>query len=54
MVVVSQIWIQHLNCMQIIGHTHLRIGSEIEPELGGTLYTALLTALSQIEPPHSE
>jgi hypothetical protein len=40
--------------MQIIGHTHLRIGSELEPELGGTLYTALVTALSQIEPPHSD
>lgn len=54
MVVVSQIWIQHLNCMQIIGHTHLRIGSELEPELGGTLYTALVTALSQIEPTYSD
>jgi len=40
--------------MQIIGHTQLRIGSEFEPELGGTLYTAHVTALSQIEPPHSD
>ena len=51
MVVVSQIWIQHLSCMQIIGHCHLRVGSELEPALGGTLYTALVTALSEIEPP---
>ncbi len=54
MVVVSQIWIQHLNCMQIIGHCHLRLGSELEPNLGGTLYTALVTALAEIEPPPNE
>lgn len=49
MVVVSQIWIQHLQCMQIIGHCYLRGGSELEPELGGLLYTALVVALSEIE-----
>ena len=51
MVVVSQIWIQHLNCKSIIGHCHLRLGSDLEPILGGSLYTALVTALSEIEPP---
>lgn len=49
MVVVSQIWVQHLQCMQIIGHCYLRGGSELEPELGGLLYTALVVALSEIE-----
>jgi hypothetical protein len=39
--------------MQIIGHCHLRVGSELEPALGGTLYTALVTALAEIEPPSS-
>ena len=53
MVVVSQIWIQHLKCKQIIGHCHLRLGSELEPYLGGALYTALVTALAEIEPPSS-
>jgi hypothetical protein len=47
--VVSQIWIQHLQCGQIIGHCHLRVGSELEPELGGALYTALGIALEEIE-----
>ena len=54
MVVVSQIWIQHLNCMQIIGHCYLRLRSELEPNLGGTLYTALVTAIAEIEPPTNE
>lgn len=49
MVVVSQIWIQCLRCMQIIGHVHLRVGSEVEPELGGALYTALVVSLAQVE-----
>jgi len=40
--------------MQIIGHCHLRLGSELEPYLGGTLYTALVTALAEIEPPPYE
>ena len=53
MVIVSQIWIQHLKCMQIIGHCHLRVGSELEPTIGGALYTALVTTLSTIEPPSS-
>lgn len=48
-VVVSQIWIQHLQCMQIVGHCYLRGGSELEPELGGLLYTALVVALAEIE-----
>ncbi|UCE14346.1 MAG: hypothetical protein JSV04_04010 [Candidatus Heimdallarchaeota archaeon] len=49
MVVVSQIWVQCLQCMAIIGHCHIRVGSELEPELGGSLYTALVIALSEIE-----
>ena len=49
MVVVSQIWVQCIRCMSIIGHVHLRVGSELEPELGGSLYTALVLALSEIE-----
>ncbi|MFX0185200.1 MAG: hypothetical protein ACFE95_19130 [Candidatus Hodarchaeota archaeon] len=49
MAVVSQIWVQHLQCGQIIGHCHLRVGSELEPELGGALYTALSIALEEIE-----
>ena len=47
--VVSQIWVQHLHCMQIIGHCYLRGGSELEPELGGLLYTALVVTLAEIE-----
>ena len=35
--------------MQIIGHCYLRGGSELEPELAGSLYTALVVALSEIE-----
>lgn len=49
MAVISQIWIQHLNCLHIIGHCHLQAGSELEPELGGSLYTALAIALAEIE-----
>lgn len=49
MVVVSQIWIQCIRCMHIIGHVHLRVGSEVEPELGGSLYTALVASLAQVE-----
>lgn len=49
MVVVSQIWVQCTRCTAIIGHVHLRVGSELEPELGGSLYTALVVALSEME-----
>ncbi len=49
MVVVSQIWIQHLVCTQIIGHCHLRTGSEIDPFLGGSMFTALEATLADIE-----
>ena len=49
MVVVNQIWIQHLPCMHIIGHCHLRVGTELEPELGGALYTAIALALAEME-----
>ncbi len=49
MVVVSQIWVQCTRCISIIGHVHLRVGSELEPELGGSLYTALVVALSEME-----
>ena len=48
MVVVNQIWIQHLPCMHIIGHCHLRVGTELEPELGGALYTAIALALADM------
>ncbi|MHA2225183.1 MAG: hypothetical protein ACXAC8_08255 [Candidatus Hodarchaeales archaeon] len=50
--VVSQIWVQHLQCTQIIGHCYLRGGSTMEPELGGLLYTALVVALADIEQSH--
>ncbi len=49
MVVISQIWIQHLNCTQIIGHCHLRTGSELDPFLGGSMFTALEATLADIE-----
>ncbi len=52
LVIVSQIWIQHLDCLQIIGHCHLRGGSELDPELGGALYTALVVALAEVERTH--
>lgn len=35
--------------MQIIGHCYLRGGSELEPELGGLLYTVLVVTLAEIE-----
>ena len=38
--------------MAIIGHCHLRVGSELEPELGGSLYTALVISLAEIEKSH--
>ncbi|MHA1993990.1 MAG: hypothetical protein ACW97Z_05580 [Candidatus Hodarchaeales archaeon] len=49
MVVISQIWVQHLNCTQIIGHCHLRTGSELDPFLGGSMFTALVATLADIE-----
>ncbi len=49
MVVLSQIWVQHLHCTQIIGHCHLRTGSEIDPFLGGNLFTALVNTLADVE-----
>ena len=49
MVIVSQIWIQHLTCTQIIGHCHLRSGSELDPFLGGSMFTALVATLADIE-----
>lgn len=48
-VIISQIWIQHLHCTQIIGHCHLRAGSEIDPFLGGSLFTAMVITLADIE-----
>jgi hypothetical protein len=47
--VVSQIWVQHLRCGQIIGHCHFRVGSVLEPELGGALYSALNLTLEDVE-----
>jgi hypothetical protein len=35
--------------MHIIGHCQLRGGIELEPELGGALYTALAVALAEVE-----
>jgi len=35
--------------MHIIGHCQLRGGIELEPELGGALYTALALALAEVE-----
>ena len=49
MVLISQIWIQHRYCGQIIGHCHFRVGTEIEPELGGVLFSALTMTLESIE-----
>ncbi len=49
MVLISQVWIQHLYCGQIIGHCNFRVGTEIEPELGGALFSALTLTLESIE-----
>ena len=35
--------------MLIIGHCHLRGGTELEPELGGALYTAVASAPAEVE-----
>ncbi|MHA2224196.1 MAG: hypothetical protein ACXAC8_03255 [Candidatus Hodarchaeales archaeon] len=51
--VVSQIWVQHLQCGQIIGHCHFRVGSVLEPELGGALYSALNLTLEEVENTHN-
>ncbi len=49
MVLISQIWIQHRYCSQIIGHCAFRVGTELEPELGGALFSALTMTLESIE-----
>ncbi len=49
MVLISQVWIQHLPCTQIIGYCYLRVGSVLEPDLAFSLYTALVTALAEIQ-----
>jgi hypothetical protein len=49
MVLISQLWIQHRYCGQIIGHCHFRVGTEIEPELGGALFSALMLTMENIE-----
>lgn len=45
MVVISQIWIQHIPCTCFIGYSHLRIGSAKDPSLASALYTTLSSAL---------
>lgn len=49
MVVISQIWVQHLQCLQIIGHCHLRTGSALEPDLSANLYSAIRHVLADVE-----
>jgi hypothetical protein len=49
MVLISQVWIQHRYCGQIIGHCNFRVGTELEPELGGVLFSALTLTLESIE-----
>ena len=49
MAIISQIWVQHRHCEQIIGHCHLRVGSGLEPELGGALFSVLNLALREVE-----
>ena len=49
LVLVSQVWIQHLPCTQIIGYSYLRVGSDIDPDLALPLYTALVTAMTELQ-----
>ncbi len=49
MVLISQVWIQHRYCGQIIGHCNFRVGTELEPELGGALFSALTLTMESIE-----
>ncbi|MFX0202314.1 MAG: hypothetical protein ACFFCW_39890 [Candidatus Hodarchaeota archaeon] len=49
MVVISQCWIQHLSSTQIMGYCYLRVGSELAPDLACSLYTAIVTALAEIQ-----
>ena len=49
MVLISQIWVQHLQCTQIIGHCHLRAGSALEPDLAAGLHSAMIIVLSDVE-----
>ncbi|MHA2172412.1 MAG: hypothetical protein ACXAB7_21280 [Candidatus Kariarchaeaceae archaeon] len=49
MVVISQIWVQHLQCTQIIGHCHLRAGSALDPDLAANLYSAMIIVLADVE-----
>jgi hypothetical protein len=49
MVLISQIWVQHLQCTQIIGHCHLRAGSALEPDLAASLHSAMIIVLSDVE-----
>ena len=49
MVLISQVWIQHLHCTQIIGHCFLRAGSALEPDLAANLYSAMAIVLADVE-----
>ena len=49
MVVISQIWVQHLQCTQIIGHCHLRAGSAVEPDLAANLHSVMIIVLADVE-----
>jgi len=54
MVLISQIWIQHLPCTQIIGHCYLRLGTELDPDLASALYIAIITALNTTQSEKNE
>jgi len=49
MVLISQVWVQHLHCTQIIGYAYLRVGSDVDPDLACPLYYALVTALAELQ-----
>ena len=49
MVLISQVWVQHLPCTQIIGYAYLRVGSDVDPDLACPLYHALVTALAELQ-----
>jgi len=54
MVLISQVWIQHLPCTQILGYSYLRVGSAVDPDLACPLYSALVTALSELQKDNDE
>ena len=49
LVLISQLWLQHLQCSLLLGHCYLRVGSDVDPDLAFPLYTALVTALTELQ-----